>query len=145
MTPEEKDIFAEVKSIPISTVTFSLTKEDIRRYREEITKFPLEREEIILHRLPDKLSNIVASRRLSTFIVDLVKDIELLFEVLTRKTLIPEFSKKMILFALNYFIEEEDEIPDQIDILGYIDDAIIIRWVVDEMFRNYPEIIPARK
>jgi len=144
MTNHNKAHSEKKEPIPITTVTFKLTDEDITRYREEIERFPLEKEERILGRLPDKLSAIAANRRLSTFVIDLFNDIELLFNALIKKKQIPDFSRKMILFALNYFIEVEDEIPDKIDILGYVDDAVVVRWVVDEIIRKYPEVLSDR-
>ena len=145
MAPHNTADSDKAKSIPITTVTFSLTEEDVSRYRSEIENFPLENKEMILRRLPEKLRRMVASRRLSTFVLDLVHDVEILFDALTQNKKIPDSSMKMILFALNYFIEVEDEIPDQIDILGYVDDAVIIRWVVDEIIRKNPEILSTQK
>lgn len=131
----------ETDSIPVTTVTFRLTEEDVARYQEEIEKFPVQDEEAILHRLPKKLKGVATDRQLSTFVVDLVEDVELLYLALTREEHVPEYRRKMILFALNYFIEAEDEIPDRINILGYMDDAVLIRWVVDKIKREAPEIL----
>jgi uncharacterized membrane protein YkvA (DUF1232 family) len=55
------------------------------------------------------------------------------------KSDLDEHSRRMILFALNYFVEEKDEIPDAIDLLGFLDDAVVVRWVMDELLKIHPE------
>ncbi|MEE9166687.1 MAG: hypothetical protein V3U24_04385 [Candidatus Neomarinimicrobiota bacterium] len=132
----------KTEPIPVTTVTFHLTEDDVARYREEIERFPLENEGAVLRSLPEKLKSMARGRHLSTFVLDLVHDVELLYEALTPRERIPDHSRKMILYALRYFVESEDEIPDSIDILGYMDDAVLIRWVVDEIKRKSPEILP---
>ncbi|GIS72414.1 MAG: hypothetical protein CM1200mP10_19910 [Candidatus Neomarinimicrobiota bacterium] len=34
-----------------------------------------------------------------------------------------------ILFALQYFIDPDDDIPDSIPKLGFLDDAAVVRWM----------------
>lgn len=135
----------KTSSIPLSTVSFQLTEEDIARYREEIERFPVQKEEEILSQLAGKLQTLGDGRSLSTFVVDLIRDIELLYDALQRGESLSLHLRKMIFFALNYFIEIEDEVPDRIGVLGYVDDAVVIRWVVDEIKRSSPEILSRRR
>ena len=120
-------------------VSFQLTQEDIIRYREQISNTLLSMEKEVLEKIPGKLQELMRVKIYSTFIVDLIRDVERLFIILTEVNHITNDVKRMIIFALSYFIKEKDEIPDSIDILCYLDDAVIVRWVVDEIKKEHPE------
>ncbi|HIB57916.1 MAG TPA: DUF1232 domain-containing protein [Candidatus Marinimicrobia bacterium] len=123
----------------ITPVTFKLTESDITKYRRQISVFPVEREQSILNELHGKLQNLVARKDISTFVIQLVEDVDRMFSLLMSKSDLDEHSRRMILFALNYFVEEKDEIPDAIDLLGFLDDAVVVRWVMDELLKIHPE------
>jgi uncharacterized membrane protein YkvA (DUF1232 family) len=125
--------------VEITPVTFKLTKTDITKYRRQISIFPLEKEQSILNELHGKLKNLVARKDISTFVLQLVEDVDRMFSLLISKSDLDEQSRRMILFALNYFVEEKDEIPDAIDLLGFLDDAVVVRWVMDELLIIHPE------
>ena len=40
---------------------------------------------------------------------------------------LPENIVKKILFAMSYFIDDEDEIPDIVPKYGYLDDIVVVR------------------
>ena len=123
----------------ITPVTFKLTESDITKYRRQISVFPVEREQSILNELHGKLQNLVARKDISTFVIQLVEDVDRMFSLLMSKSDLDDHSRRMILFALNYFVEEKDEIPDAIDLLGFLDDAVVVRWVMDELLKIHPE------
>jgi uncharacterized membrane protein YkvA (DUF1232 family) len=125
--------------VEITPVTFKLTESDITKYRRQISVFPVEREQSILNELHGKLQNLVARKDISTFVIQLVEDVDRMFSLLMSKSDLDEHSRRMILFALNYFVEEKDEIPDAIDLLGFLDDAVVVRWVMDELLKIHPE------
>ena len=52
-------------------------------------------------------------------------------------------SMKRILFAISYFCDEDDEIPDIIPDYGYLDDAAVVHWVIDRIKRELPGITRA--
>ncbi|MBC8175430.1 MAG: DUF1232 domain-containing protein [Candidatus Marinimicrobia bacterium] len=120
-------------------VSFQLTQEDIIRYREQISNTLLSMEKEVLKKIPGKLQELMRVKIYSTFIVDLIRDVERLYILLTEVNHITDDVERMIIFALSYFIKEKDEIPDSIDILGYLDDAVLVRWVVDEIKKEHPE------
>jgi len=41
---------------------------------------------------------------------------------------------------LDYFIDSDDEIPDEIPGLGYLDDLAVVRYVVNQITANNKEI-----
>ncbi|AZZ95948.1 YkvA family protein [Pseudoalteromonas sp. R3] len=45
----------------------------------------------------------------------------------------PEDEKREIMLSLAYFSEPEDIVPDNVPVLGYIDDAIMIELVLQEL------------
>ena len=53
---------------------------------------------------------------------------------------LPENIVKKILFAMSYFIDDEDEIPDIVPKYGYLDDIVVVRWIVTEINKELPEI-----
>ena len=53
---------------------------------------------------------------------------------------LPENIVKKILFAMSYFIDDEDEIPDIVPKYGYLDDIVVVRWIVSEINKELPEI-----
>ena len=123
----------------ITPVTFKLTESDITKYLRQISVFPVEREQSILNELHGKLENLVSRKDISTFVIQLVEDVDRMFSLLMSKSDLDEHSRRMILFALNYFVEEKDEIPDAIDLLGFLDDAVVVKWVMDELLKIHPE------
>lgn len=131
--------------IPLMPVTFTLTREDTSRYSKMIEEFPLAKQGEIVAKLPTKLRGLVVGREFSSFIIELINDIEVLYETLTKEDGLSELNRKRILFALNYFIKDEDEIPDSIGILGYVDDLVIIRWVINEIIKTSPELLAQKE
>ncbi|MCH8012840.1 MAG: DUF1232 domain-containing protein [Candidatus Marinimicrobia bacterium] len=123
----------------LKPITFHLTMEDIDRYQKLIKQFPLTSEEKILNQIPKKLKAILRKKN-SSFVLELIGNVELLYLAIVEGKPISEEIKRKILFALNYFIEEEDEIPDNLDMLGFLDDAVVVRWVVDEIMTENPEV-----
>ena len=49
--------------------------------------------------------------------------------------------KGRVLYALDYFVDKDDEIPDEIPDLGYIDDLVIVRYIVDKIIVDHTDII----
>ncbi|HBR86775.1 MAG TPA: hypothetical protein DEA65_02930 [Candidatus Marinimicrobia bacterium] len=51
--------------------------------------------------------------------------------------------KRRILYALDYFVDKDDEIPDEIPDLGYLDDLVIVRYIVDQIMKDNSELFQA--
>ncbi len=45
---------------------------------------------------------------------------------------------KKILFAMTYFVDDNDEIPDVIPDYGYLDDIKVVEWVIDDIQSQIP-------
>jgi uncharacterized membrane protein YkvA (DUF1232 family) len=51
---------------------------------------------------------------------------------------LPNFVVKKILFAMTYFVDDNDEIPDMIPDYGYLDDIKVVEWVIDDIQSQIP-------
>jgi uncharacterized membrane protein YkvA (DUF1232 family) len=76
----------------------------------------------------------IRSSRVPTFIRDRLDQLDIMIAMLSDvEWRLPERDSARVINALAYFCEPEDLIPDHIPGLGYLDDAIMIQLVVDEL------------
>ena len=63
----------------------------------------------------------------------------------SKKTL-PNLEKNMqrkIMFALKYFEDRDDEIPDELPGIGLLDDAVVVHWIIEEIKQDYSQYFTA--
>jgi len=120
-----------------------LTEKDKARYRKEIEQVDLEIEQEVMKRIPDKLEMLMGLSHLDNAQLQLVQDVTKLYEFLSINPLQSIELRQKILFALQYFIDPDDDIPDSIPKLGFLDDAAVVRWIVDDIIDDNREIIQA--
>lgn len=113
--------------------TFTLTKEDKLKYLDQIRHFDLSRKKEIMKSVPKKLNSLLQNGSLNSIHVQLINEMIHLFKLLEDNPDMDEDIQKKILFAMNYFSDVDDEIPDSIPIYGLLDDAAIINWIVDDL------------
>ena len=76
----------------------------------------------------------IRSSRVPAFIRDRLDQLDIMIAMLSDvEWRLPEQDSARVINALAYFCEPEDLIPDHIPGLGYLDDAIMIQLVVDEL------------
>ncbi len=124
-------------------MTLKLTRKDIDRYEKLIADFDLNLEHDLLQKIPHKVEALVKLGELSSIQLNLVQDISRLLIVLRNVPDLELSLKRKILFALQYFYDPEDDIPDNVTELGFLDDAILVRWVVEQVFNKYPKYFQA--
>lgn len=94
---------------------------------------------LVLEMEKAELPEFVRSRMTSlALLIDAIEDVE---------WQVPEEEKKAIILSLAYFSEPEDVVPDHIPGLGYIDDAIMIELVLQDLsldLRAYREFCSFR-
>ena len=110
--------------------TFTLTQEDKLKYLDQIHKFDLSRKEELFKSVPKKLNTLLQNGTLNSIQVQLINDLVQLFKLLEENPNMDEDIQKKILFALDYFSNVDDEIPDSIPIYGLLDDSAVINWIV---------------
>ncbi|MBT3663676.1 MAG: hypothetical protein HN927_09675 [Candidatus Marinimicrobia bacterium] len=117
-----------------------LTSEDKARYEKRIAEIDLDDIPKVTQDIPGKIERLIAAPGLSDFQIVLVSDISKLLNVLLELPTESIMLKKRILFALEYFLEEQDEIPDDSPQIGLLDDYVLVRWVVDNIMADYTKV-----
>ena len=120
-----------------------LTEKDKARYRKDIEKIDIEIEQEVMKCIPDKLDLLMGLSHLDNAQLQLVQDVAKLYQFLSTYPIQSIELRKKILFALQYFIDPDDDIPDSIPKLGFLDDAAVVRWIVDDIIDDNREIIKA--
>ena len=120
-----------------------LTAEDKARYEKRISEIDLNDIPMVLKEVPKKIESLVSRPNLFDYQVILVSDISKLLSILKDLPELNEDLKKRIVFALEYFLEELDEIPDSSPLIGLLDDYVLVRWVVDSIMAEYSELFEA--
>ena len=120
-----------------------LTDADKARYEQRIAEIDLNDIPQVIRDIPKKIDRLISNPDLLDYQLALVSDISKLLNLLKD---IPELNddlKRRIVFALEYFLEEEDEIPDDSPDIGLLDDYVLVRWVVDNIMADYTEVYKA--
>ena len=120
-----------------------LTDADKARYEQRISKIDLNDIPQVIRDIPKKIDRLISNPDLLDYQLALVSDISKLLNLLKD---IPELNddlKRRIVFALEYFLEEQDEIPDNSPDIGLLDDYVLVRWVVDNIMADYTEVYKA--
>ncbi|SVB76675.1 uncharacterized protein METZ01_LOCUS229529 [marine metagenome] len=118
---------------------FRLTKKDKEHYRRLIEKIDLKVMPSIMKMLGPKLQRMLSSN-LSEIELRLVQNISVLVGILQTYPNLTESIQKRILFSISYFCDEDDEIPDIIPGLGYLDDAKVAEWIIESISDEMPEL-----
>ena len=122
---------------------FQITKEDKDHYKKIIQKIDVNNKEIIIKVLGEKIQKILNHSSLNKAEVILIEDMGKLSRILKDNLDLPKLVIQKILFAMSYFIDENDEIPDIIPEYGYLDDLTVVNWVMEDIQKNLPEVTTA--
>ena len=120
-----------------------LTKKDIKKYRKEIDDIDLMEKEIILARSAVKISSLLGNSQLDKFQLILLQEINALYNILIKSPNLEELVQQKILFALKYFLQGKDDIPDGLPTIGYLDDLAIVDWVIQDIKEQYSHYFQA--
>jgi hypothetical protein len=122
---------------------FQLTEEDKDQYRKLIDKIDLDSSDDIISMLSPKLDRLVASDGLNDIEIDLIKNVSVLVSIYQTYPDLTNSIRRRILFAISYFCDEDDDIPDIVPDIGYLDDAVIANWVIESISKDLPEVSKA--
>ena len=119
---------------------FQLTEKDKDQYKKLIDKIDLNTSDEVSNMLNAKLDRLIASEQLNDIEVDLIKNVSVLVSIYQTYPDLTDSIRKRILFAISYFCVEDDDIPDIVPEIGYLDDAVIARWVIESISKDLPEV-----
>ena len=119
---------------------FQLTEEDKDRYRKLIDKIDLDSSDDVISMLNPKLDRLIASDRLNDIEIDLIKNDSVLLSIYKTYPDLTDSIRKRILLAISYFCDEDDDIPDIVPDIGYLDDAVVANWVIASISKDLPEV-----
>ena len=122
---------------------FRITDEDKVRYEELISNIDLTSRENILDKIPGKITKLLSENDISPFLRELIEDVSKLYTVIKNVPELNDNIQKRILFALQYFYESEDEIPDNVPEVGYLDDAVLVHWIAEQTLEEFSHIFEA--
>ena len=122
---------------------FQITEEDKDHYKKIIQKIDVNNMEIIIKVLGEKIQKIINHGNLNRAEVILIEDMGKLSRILEENLDLPKLVIQKILFAMSYFIDENDEIPDIIPEYGYLDDLTVVNWIMEDIQKKLPEVANA--
>ena len=119
---------------------FQLTEEDKAEYKLLINKIDLNDASKIIDMLNSKLDTMTTSKSLNSIETDLIKYVSVLLNIYQTYPDLTDSIKRRILFALSYFCDSNDDIPDVVPEIGYLDDAVVAKWVIESIGRELPDV-----
>ena len=119
---------------------FQLTEEDKAEYKLLIDKIDLNDASKIIDMLNFKLETMTNSKSLNSIETDLIKYVSVLLNIYQTYPDLTDSIKRRIIFALSYFCDSNDDIPDVVPEIGYLDDAVVARWVIESIGRELPDV-----
>ena len=119
---------------------FQLTEEDKAEYKLLIDKIDLNDASKIIDMLNSKLDTMTTSKSLNSIETDLIKYVSVLLNIYQTYPDLTDSIKRRIIFALSYFCDSNDDIPDVVPEIGYLDDAVVAKWVIESIGRELPDV-----
>ena len=119
-------------------ISFELSDRDLNFFREALKQSreavrDAEESEII-EAISDVLDEIRKNEPLPDFVSKRIPELESLISMLNdEEWQLPDDEREQLLATFVYFADPEDILPDNIPVIGYLDDVIIIELVVREL------------
>jgi len=119
-------------------ISFELSDRDLNFFRKALQQSreavrDAEESEII-DAVKDVLNEIRQNEPLPDFVAKRIPQLESFISMLTDdEWQLPEADRERLLATFVYFADPEDILPDDIPVIGYLDDVIIIELVVREL------------
>ncbi|MCC2616378.1 DUF1232 domain-containing protein [Aestuariibacter halophilus] len=119
------------------SITIELSDSDLDHFRDAMKTASENASKLSDQEILAKAEQAIAEMeqaKLPEFVAERVDSLEaLMAAVKDEEWQMPEEEKRDILTSLAYFTEPEDMVPDHIPGLGYLDDAIMIELVIQDM------------
>tara|TARA_B100000424_G_scaffold268232_1_gene262625 strand:+ start:3159 stop:3545 length:387 start_codon:yes stop_codon:yes gene_type:complete len=119
---------------------FQLTDEDKAQYKKLIDNIDLDKSSSVISLLNAKLETLLSSHKLNDMEVELIKNVSILLSIYRTYPDLTDSTRRRILFAISYFCDENDDIPDVVPEIGYLDDAVVAKWVIESISNDLPRV-----
>ena len=120
-----------------------LTEEDINKYRKIIDEIDLSEKDKIMTEVIIKITKLFESKKLSQFQLVLVQEINALYNILNTNPNLERLVQQKIIFAIKYFLKGQDDIPDDIPEIGFLDDLAVVDWIIHDIKDQYSHYFQA--
>ncbi|GGW84761.1 YkvA family protein [Alteromonas halophila] len=119
------------------SITFELSDEDLDHFRDAMKAAADNASKYSDEEILDKAAQAckeIEEANVPAFVSERLTSLEMLMAaVQDEEWQLPDDEKKNILTSLAYFVDPQDMVPDHIPGLGYLDDAIMIELVIQEL------------
>ena len=120
-------------------ISFELSDRDLNYFREALQH---SRDAVrdaeegeILEAIRDVLEEIRSNEPLPDFVAKRIPQLESFIQMLTDdEWQLPDADRERLLAMFIYFADPEDILPDDIPVIGYLDDVIVIELIMQELF-----------
>ncbi len=118
-------------------VTFTLEESDVKYFRDRYRKAKREvkQQDVsdIIQEARDVVKEVRGSKKTPRFVREAIETLADLTDLIQDDTYAaPKRVRDEVLAAIAYFSNPEDLIPDDIPVLGFLDDAIMIKFIEEE-------------
>ena len=119
-------------------LSFELSNRDLKYFRDALKQsrnaVRHAEEAEIIEAIRDVLVDIQASGPLPDFVAKRIPEIESLIQMLVdEEWKLPKAERERLLAVFIYFGDPEDILPDDIPVIGYLDDIIVLELVSHEL------------
>jgi uncharacterized membrane protein YkvA (DUF1232 family) len=118
-------------------ITIELGDADLAHFIEAMKTAQLEAKNLSAREITEAASKLLADGRdnkLPSFIADRLSKLDSMISMVNDQGFaLPEEDRQRVLACLTYFANPKDIIPDNVPVLGFLDDAIMIELVVREL------------
>ncbi len=117
-------------------VTFELTESDLKHFRNVMRQALSQSEKLSEQEIITSAKNLSLKVKddVPEFVKIRLKKLETLVDMIEdREWKIPEQERSDVMSALSYFSDPQDLVADDIPVLGFLDDAIMIELVAEEL------------
>lgn len=120
-------------------ISFELSDRDLNYFRDALQHSRAAvrhaEEAEIIEAIRDVLDEIRSRAPLPDFVARRIPEIESFLQMLTDdEWQLPDADRERLLAMFIYFADPEDILPDDIPVIGYLDDVIVIELIMQELF-----------
>jgi uncharacterized membrane protein YkvA (DUF1232 family) len=120
-------------------IAFELSDRDLQYFRDALKQsrnaVRHAEEAEIVDAIRDVLEEIRSNEPLPDFVARRIPEIESFIQMLTDdEWQLPDVDRERLLAMFIYFADPEDILPDDIPVIGYLDDVIVVELIMQDLF-----------